>query len=232
MPFNFSWLVSGHLAGMGRPGCALEFSGEMLPHEQRFLSWLNSSRSLAANREKLADDIGLSQIDVDRRMPAMYRKFRETWGILASVREGFGDGGAEVDRFVRSENLGLEDLAFVKSQGIRHLVTLTERPLPETWIEEADVESLHLPVPNGGVPTRDQVDRFNVHVDDLLAANLPVLAHCLGGFGRTGTFLATYLVHCGATAEEAMTEVRRSRPASIENEDQEMAVKAFEEGAL
>ena len=232
MSFNFSWLVPRHLAGMGRPGCALEFSGEMLPHEQRFLSWLNSSRSLRAGREQLAEDIGMGRLDVDSRMQAMYRKFRDTWGILSSVREGFGDGGSEVDRFVRSEKLALEDLAFVRSQGIRHLVTLTERPLPEAWIEEAEVESLHLPVPDGGVPTRDQVDQFNAHVDRLLPDNLPVLVHCLGGFGRTGTFLAAYLVHCGAAANEAIAEVRRARPASIENEDQEMAVKAFEEGVL
>ncbi len=214
MPFNFSWLVPGHLA-LGRPGCGLEFSGEMLPHEQRFLSWLNSSRSLAANREQLAEDIGLGRVDVDQRMPAMYRKFRDTWGILSSVREGFGDGGSEVDRFVRSEKLALEDLAFVRSQGIQHLVTLTERALPEEWIEESDVESLHLPVPDGGVPTADQVETFNAYVDRLLPQNHPVLVHCLGGFGRTGTFLAAYLVHCGAKSEEAITEVRRARPSRM-----------------
>lgn len=59
-------------------------------------------------------------------------------------------------------------------------MTLTERPLPEAWIEEAEVESLHLPVPDGGVPTRDHVDQFNAHVDRLLPDNLPVLVHCLG----------------------------------------------------
>ncbi len=38
MSFNFSWLVPGHLAGVGLPGCGLEFSPEMLPYGHRFLA--------------------------------------------------------------------------------------------------------------------------------------------------------------------------------------------------
>ena len=77
---------------MGRPGCALEFSGEMLPHEQRFLSWLNSSRSLRAGREQLAEDIGLGRLDVDSRMQAMYRKFRDTWVSFRRFVRGSATG--------------------------------------------------------------------------------------------------------------------------------------------
>jgi len=42
-----------------------------------------------------------------------------------------------------------------------------------------------------------------------------VLAHCRGGYGRTGTMLACYLVSRGWEAEKAMAEVRRRRPGSI-----------------
>lgn len=171
MSFNFSWVVPGHLAGMGRPGCALELSGEMLPHEQRFLSWLNASRSLSADRDQLGSDIG--SVDVERRMLAIYRKFRDPWRVLESFREGFGETGASVDRFVKDDARALEDLAYVKAQGIADLVTLTERPLPPEWLETAQAEALHLPVVDGGVPEPGQLRQFVDHLDKRLGASDP-----------------------------------------------------------
>ena len=230
VPFNFSWLVDGHLAGMGRPGCGLEFSGEMLPHEQKFLSWLNTSKSLGVPRATLAERLGVtapSELAVEQRMLEMYRKFRDTWGILKAYREGFGDGGAAVDRFIRNDEAVLSDLAFLSDQGIRHLVTLTERPLDGGWLEEAGVEAIHIPVVDTMAPEQDQIRTFVSYVDERLGLGEPVLAHCLGGFGRTGTMLASYLVHCGATAEQAIEEVRQKRPGSIETTVQSEAVQAY-----
>jgi atypical dual specificity phosphatase len=42
-----------------------------------------------------------------------------------------------------------------------------------------------------------------------------VLMHCQGGYGRTGTMLACYLVSQGWEAEKAMAEARARRPGSI-----------------
>ena len=56
----------------------------------------------------------------------------------------------------------------------------------------------------------------------------PVLVHCGEGKGRTGTVLAAYLVSKGATADEAIERVRKLRPGSIENLDQENAIRLFE----
>lgn len=125
---NLSWLVPGHLAGMGRPWCAFELFGELLPHEQRFFSWRNASICLSADRDRRGSDIGLGSVDVERRVLAIYRKIRDPWRILESFREGFW--GASVDRFVKVDECSLGDLAYVKAQGIPDLVTLTERLLP------------------------------------------------------------------------------------------------------
>ena len=52
--------------------------------------------------------------------------------------------------------------------------------------------------------------------------------HCGAGMGRTGTFLAAYLVSQGMTAHDAIAEVRRLRPGSIETPAQERAVAQYE----
>ena len=231
MPFNFSWLVPGHLAGMGKPGSGLEYTPQMLPHEQRLLTWLNTSRTLRAPREDIPERLGLNVRDPrmsEQRLLETYRKFRDVWRILSSVREGFGEGGEPVDHFVRNEQAALDDLEWVKAQGVRDLVTLTERPADPEHLEATGVEALHIPVEDQRAPALEQLAQFVEHVDMMLANNRPVAVHCLAGIGRTGTFLASYLVHCGAGAEDAIKEVRLRRPASIENEEQEQAVHQFE----
>lgn len=55
-----------------------------------------------------------------------------------------------------------------------------------------------------------------------------VAVHCALGFGRTGTMLACYLVkERGLAAGDAIAEVRRLRPGSIETYEQEKAVFQF-----
>lgn len=52
--------------------------------------------------------------------------------------------------------------------------------------------------------------------------------HCALGFGRTGTMLACYLVkERGLAAGDAIAEIRRLRPGSIETYEQEKAVFQF-----
>ncbi len=68
-----------------------------------------------------------------------------------------------------------------------------------------------IPIADETAPSQAQVDEFIGFGDERLGQEQAVLAHCQGGYGRTGTMLACYLVSRGWKVEEAMTEVRARR---------------------
>ena len=120
-----------------------------------------------------------------------------------------------------------DDLAEFAREGIAGVVSLTERPLPDEALEWSGLEYLHLPVGDFSAPSLETVRRFVDFVKRLSAERGPVVVHCGSGYGRSGTLAACYLVSEGRTAEEAIEEVRRLRPSSIETDGQEEAVRAW-----
>ncbi|HJZ89363.1 MAG TPA: dual specificity protein phosphatase 23 [Gemmataceae bacterium] len=123
---------------------------------------------------------------------------------------------------------GPEQLAWLRAQGVDILVTLTEDPLPRTWIDGAGLMGVHVPIPDMDVPTVEQIEQVMSVIDKAKSSNMGVAIHCLAGRGRTGTILAAYFVYQGMSAEEAMQKVRELRPGSIEVTEQEEAIRAFE----
>jgi len=114
----------------------------------------------------------------------------------------------------------MNDLAQAREEGITALVTLTEEPLLRAMVEESGLRYLHLPVSDFHAPTMDQVQEFIELVNEVRGEGGAVLVHCFAGYGRTGTFLAAYLISQGHTPESAIREVRRRRPGSIESDSQ------------
>lgn len=119
------------------------------------------------------------------------------------------------------------DLEYLHDQGVRALVTLTPDPVDPLLLARTGFRSLHLPVPNLAPPELTQVDAFVKFVDAHAANEEAVAVHCLYGVGRTGTMLACYFVHHGKEAGEAIAEVRRLRPGSIETAEQAAVVVEF-----
>lgn len=122
---------------------------------------------------------------------------------------------------------GPKDFEFLKDEGVAAIVSLTERPLDQMIIEEFGFEYLHIPVMDFTAPTMQQVSDFVDFMLRMKEQRKPVVVHCAAGRGRTGTMLACYLVALGRTAEEAIREVRKLRPFSIETSEQEEAVAEF-----
>jgi len=120
-----------------------------------------------------------------------------------------------------------EDLAWLQSAGIRILVSLTEEPVPEKVLEKYGMEGLHLPVEDFTPPTLAQIDRFLEEVARARLEGFALGIHCTAGKGRTGTMLAAYLVTRDRSAEEAIAEIRKLRPGSVETPRQEERVAEF-----
>ena len=117
-----------------------------------------------------------------------------------------------------------QDAAWLKEQGVTALVSLTERPVP---LEGIDVR--HLPVRDMDSPTLEQLRGGVDFMQHVVASGGSVVAHCGAGMGRTGTFLAAFLVGQGVPPDEAIRAVRERRPGSIETPEQERVIYRFAE---
>lgn len=121
-----------------------------------------------------------------------------------------------------------DDLAALEAEGIRIVVTLTEDALPADDLALRGLEAVHLPVEDYTAPTQEQMLSYVALVGQAMHDGRPVATHCYAGKGRTGTMLAAWLVSTGRSGTDAIDTIRSARPGSIETEEQEQAVIAFE----
>ncbi|HKU32312.1 MAG TPA: dual specificity protein phosphatase 23 [Candidatus Nitrosotalea sp.] len=120
----------------------------------------------------------------------------------------------------------IEEITWVQKQGVKSIVTMTEAPLPESWIK--NVKYLHVPTEDLSAPDMEQIDQAVEFIHERLQSEEPVMVHCAAGIGRTGTILACYLVkYHKLSAKDAIEKVRKERPGSIQSESQEIAIGLY-----
>ena len=118
------------------------------------------------------------------------------------------------------------ELDWVLKQGVKSIITMTEDPLPESWIK--DVKYLHVPTEDLSAPDMEKIDQAVEFIYKGIQNNEPVMVHCAAGIGRTGTILACYLVkYQKMSISDAIEKVRKERPGSIQSESQELAVSLY-----
>jgi len=122
-----------------------------------------------------------------------------------------------------------EALAWVRSQGVDVLITLTEDPLPKSWVDDAGLMAMHVPIQDFEPPTIQQLEQIATAMRNAKLALMGFGVHCLAGRGRTGTVLAAMLVAEGVEPAAAIQRIRTARPGSIETNAQEQAVHDWAE---
>ena len=119
-------------------------------------------------------------------------------------------------------------LSWLKDNGVDVLISLTTTPPPSSNIENAGLHHIHIPVHDFKAPKVSQLQSFLTLASSRIASGEGIAVHCTAGIGRTGTFLAAYLVGQGMSADEAIAKVRKERPGSVETGEQEQVVRDLE----
>lgn len=122
-----------------------------------------------------------------------------------------------------------EQVEWIVRNGIKVIISLTEEGLPKKFLEGLDVEYIHYPLIDHEMPSVEQLIELAEYIDRAVKSSKSVLIHCAAGLGRTGTILASYLMlKKGYSAINAIEEVRKKRPGSIEP-NQEYSIIMLEE---
>ena len=123
--------------------------------------------------------------------------------------------------------VNLRDLFFLYQQGVRAVIRMEERTIPADTGGYVDLVDMYVPVQDFTPPDQNQIDQMVAYIDARLQEEQPVVVSCYAGIGRTGTVLACYLVSRGMWPGDAVNEVRRLRPGSIQTPEQEAAVYEY-----
>lgn len=121
------------------------------------------------------------------------------------------------------------DLDALARVGVTRLLTLLEEPLDcRSELASRGIRASHVPVEDMAAPTRTQAVGICRQIDDWLAKGEVVAVHCHAGHGRTGTALAAYRIWRGATALDAVEDVRRYESRWIQSRAQVDFLEEFE----
>jgi atypical dual specificity phosphatase len=135
-----------------------------------------------------------------------------------------------------------------KQQGIRSIVTIKEKPLPSEWFSTTGrssssssstnnnnpkIDYFHISVEDYGAPSVEELDYVVNYITRQIDKGKPVMVHCSGGRGRTGTILAAYLIKNqkgDMNADKVIKKLSSIREGkSIQSKDQEKIVFSYEQ---
>lgn len=120
-----------------------------------------------------------------------------------------------------------DNINLLLENGITNLISLAYCNNVKNLILGSDIKHHCIEIEDFSIPSKEQIYEFNKIIDELGREDA-VYVHCYAGCGRTGTMLALNLVYNGMSATEAISDVRKVRPCSLETTEQEMMVIEYQ----
>ena len=126
------------------------------------------------------------------------------------------------------------ELMSLRAVGICHVISLSPEHQPPSCLQTMPrLASTRIDIQNFKGADIADFERFYRVIESVGKASdavgCGVLVHCSSGLGRTGMFLAAYLIkYQRMSADDAILRVRELRPRSVETRDQEIKLRLLE----
>lgn len=172
-------------------------------------------------------------------MPKIENAFRWIYGTIVGKPTNFS---WLIEELLAGSDVPLtfSQYRWLLNQGIMSIVTVREKPLPSEWVHKVinnkkygkfeHINYFHLKVKNKDVPSLQELDSMVDYIHNQINEKRPVAVHCSGGKGRTGTMLAAYLIKMQhLNAEEAIKQMRKMRPGSVESKKQQARLYEYKD---
>ncbi len=100
----------------------------------------------------------------------------------------------------------------MQRRGISAIINMREERFSDVDAGIAGQRHLHLPTIDNSPPTIADLSRGAAFVSDEIARGGKVYIHCGVGVGRAPTMAAAYLISIGQAPQDALLEIKRTRP--------------------
>jgi atypical dual specificity phosphatase len=121
------------------------------------------------------------------------------------------------------------EIKWLRRQGIKAILSLTERPIPHDILRGYISSYMHEPMLDHAPLMINQTEKCVTFIRDNVIQQRPVLVHCSAGKGRSGAIIAAYLIKVNKyTPSKSMAVIRSIRPGSIEPTQEQSLMKYYE----